>query len=75
MNGVLGDLCARVYRLNCAGEPPEVGKMNEMTLPSRHMIQNSSPDRRRPSTLPLGHGGFQQYGIFMSEWGRSILFL
>ena len=28
-----------------------------MTLPSRHMIQNSSPGCLSPSTLPLGHGG------------------
>ena len=33
------------------------GEMNEMTLPSRHMIQNSGSDGLRSSTLPLGHGG------------------
>ena len=32
--------------------------MNEMTLPSRQRIQNSSFDGLRPSTLALGHGGF-----------------
>ena len=35
------------------GEPPGDG---EMTLPSR-----PSPAGLRPSTLPLGHGGFPQY--------------
>ena len=40
------------------GEPLEDGQMNEMTLPSRHGIQNTSPDGLKPSTLPLGHGMF-----------------
>ena len=53
-------------------EPPED---DEMTLPSRHMIRNSSPGGLRPSMLPLGHGGSLQYCIFLSEWGRNILFL
>ena len=35
--------------------------MIEMTLSSRHRIRNSSPGGLRPSTLPLGHGGSQQY--------------
>ena len=35
--------------------------MNEMTLPFRHRIRNSSPGSLRPSTLPLGHGGSEQY--------------
>ena len=35
----------------------EDGETNEMTLPSRHKIRNSSPGGLRPSTLPLGHGG------------------
>ena len=35
--------------------------MNDMTLSSRHRIQNSSPGGLRPSTLPLGHGGSPQY--------------
>ena len=30
--------------------------MNEKTLPSRHIILNSSPGGLRLSTLPLGHG-------------------
>ena len=34
--------------------------MNEMTLPSRHMIRNSNPGGLRPSTLPLGYGGSPQ---------------
>ena len=37
--------------------PPENGEMNEMTLPSRHRIRNSSPGGLRPSTLPLGYNG------------------
>ena len=48
--------------------------MNEMTLPSRHRIRNSSPGGLRPSTLPLGHGVSPQYWIFTSERGRNILF-
>ena len=36
------------------------GKMNEMTLPSRHRIWNSSSVGLRPSTLPLGHWGSPQ---------------
>ena len=55
-------------------EPPEDGEMNEMTLPSRHRIRNSSPGGLRPSTLPLVHGGSSQYWIFTSERGRNILF-
>ena len=43
-----------------------------MTLPSRHMIRNLSPGSLRPSTLPLGHGGSQQYWIFMSERGKCF---
>ena len=39
-------------------EPPEDG---EMTLSSRHMIQNSSPGGLRPRTISLGHGGSPQY--------------
>ena len=37
------------------------GEMIEMTLYSRHRIQNSSPGGLRPSTLPHGHGGSPQY--------------
>ena len=40
------------------------GEMNEMTLPSRHIVQNSSPGDLSPSTLPLDHGGSTQYWIF-----------
>ena len=54
MTGVLGPLCGHIGWTG-PGEPPEDGEMNEMTLPSRHMIQHSSG--LRPSTLPLGHGG------------------
>ena len=51
MNGVLGHIC-------------QDGEMNEMTLPSRHHIQNLSPGGLMPSTLPLGHGGSPQYWFF-----------
>ena len=56
MNGVLGYICAHIGYTG-PGEPPKNGEVNEMTLPSRHMIQNSSPVGLSPSTLPLGHGG------------------
>ena len=52
------------------GEPPEDTEMNQMTLPSRHRIQKSSPCCQRPSTLPLGHRGFPQYGIVTSRSQR-----
>ena len=35
------------------GETPEDGEMSEMTLPSRHRIQNSNHGGLRPSTLLL----------------------
>ena len=60
MNRVLGHLCAHIG-LTGPGEPPEDDEMIEMTLSSRHRIQKSSPGGLRPSTLPLGHGGFPQY--------------
>ena len=49
-------------RLNCAKRTGH-GEMNEMTLPSRQRIRNSSPVYvyLRPITLPLGHGGSPQY--------------
>ena len=49
MNVVLGQLCAHFLAYTGAGEPPEDA---EMTLPSKHRIQNSSPGSLR---LPLGH--------------------
>ena len=49
------------------GGPPEDGEINEMTLPSRHMIRNSGPRGLVTSTLPLGHGGSPQYWITASE--------
>ena len=60
MNGVLGHLSVHVGK-NGPGESPEDGQINEMTLSSRHRIQNSSPVSLRPSTSPLGHGGSPQY--------------
>ena len=52
--------CALI-RLTGTGESPEDGEMNEITLPSRHWIQSSSPGGVRPSTVPLSHGGSPQY--------------
>ena len=46
--------------------------MNEMTLPSRHRIQNSIFGGLRPSTLHLGHGGSPLYCIFTSERGKNF---
>ena len=40
-----------LLKLTGPGETLEVGEMNEMPLPSRHIIQNSSPRGLRPSTL------------------------
>ena len=40
--------------------------MKEVTLPSRHRIQNLGPRGLRPSTLPLGHRGSPQH--WMWEW-------
>ena len=48
------------------GEPPEDGEMDEMTLPFRHRIRDSSPCSLRSSSLPLCDGGSSQYLIFMS---------
>ena len=60
MNRALGHLCAHIGSTG-PGEPPEDGEMIEITLSSRHRIQNSSPGGLRPSTLPLGHGSSPQY--------------
>ena len=48
-------LCAHIGWIG-PGDPPEDGEINEMTLPSRHRILNSSPDGLRPDMLTLGHG-------------------
>ena len=58
------------YRLNWAEEPPEDGEMNEMTLPSRHRIRNSSPGGLRPSE----HRRSPQYWIFTSKRRRNFFF-
>ena len=65
MNGVLGHLCAHIGE-TVPGKPPEDGEINEMTPPSRQRILNSSPGALRPSTLPLGRGGFPQYPRLMT---------
>ena len=49
MNGVLGHFSAHIGHTG-QGDYPEDGKMNEKTLPSRHIIRNSSPDLK-PLTL------------------------
>ena len=48
--------------------------MIEMTLSSRHRIQNSSPGGLRPSTLPLGHGGSPQYWLLHVD-GEETFFV
>ena len=73
MNGVLGHLCAHTG-LTGPGETPEDGETDEMTLPSRHRIQNSNPCGLRPRSLPLDHRGSPQYLFFTSERGKNILF-
>ena len=71
--GFRSSLCT--CRLNWAKRTsPEDGEMNEMTLASRHSIQNSNPSGLRPGTLPLGNGGSPQHWIFASERGRNNLF-
>ena len=36
-------------------QAPQKVDMNQMTLPSKHRIQNSSSGDLRPATLPIGH--------------------
>ena len=48
--------------------------MNEMTLSSRHRIRNSRPGGLRPSTLPLGHGGFPQYCVLHVDGEKTFSF-
>ena len=72
MNGVLGHLC-HIYCMT--GDSPQDGDMNEMTVPSRHRIQNSSPGGLRASTQPLGHDSSPQNWNFTSERRRNILYL
>ena len=74
LNGVLRHLCALIGVLGQENLLRMV-VVNEVTLPSRHRIWNSSPDGLRPSTLPLGYGGSPQYWISTSERVRNILFL
>ena len=50
-----------IIKLNWAWRTPEDGEMNEMTLPYRHRIRNSSNGDLRLSTLPLGNAGSPQY--------------
>ena len=71
MNRALGHLCAHIGQTG-PGEPPEDGEMIEMTLFSRHRIRNSSPGGLRPSTLPLGHGGYPQYWLSHVDVGETF---
>ena len=47
--------------------------MNEMTLPSRHRIQNSNSGGLRSSTLPVT-GAPHNIESFTSERGRNVFF-
>ena len=47
--------------------------MIEMTVPSRHMIQNSSPGGLRPSTLLVGHSRVQTRDHRLSKQEASII--
>ena len=67
MNQVLVHFCAHIDYIG-PEEPPEDGAVSEMTLPSRDKIRNSNPRCLRKSTLPLGHGGSQQYFYEFYEW-------
>ena len=73
MNRALGHLCAHIGWTG-PGEPHEDGEMNEITLSSRHRIQNSSPGGLRPSTIPLGHGGSPQYGLSHVDGEETFCF-
>ena len=70
MNGVLRHICAHIGQTGIE-EPPEDGDMNEVTLPSKHMIRNLA--LLVCSTLTLAHGGCPQYSIFTIEQGGNIL--
>ena len=61
--------------LSGPGEPAENGEMNQMTIPSRHRIQISSPGGLLPSTLPLGHGGSPTQILNVLEWAGTKLFV
>ena len=47
--------------------------MSEMTLPSRHRVQDSNPSDPRPSTLPLGHAGSPQYCVLRVDGKETFL--
>ena len=48
--------------------------MSELTLPSRHRIQNSNPGGLRPSTLRLGYGGSPQYLVLGVDGEENFCF-
>ena len=46
--------------------------MNDMTLPSRHRIRNSSLGGLMPCTVPRGSRRLNTILFFTSGWGRNI---
>ena len=62
MNGVLGHLCAHIGQTG-SGEPPEDSEMDEMTLPSRHRVRNSSREAPHNSES-LQVNGEETYSFF-----------
>ena len=69
-----GHFCAKT-RQTGPGEPSEDGEMNQVTLPSSHIICNSNPGDLRPSTLSLGHRGSPHCNIIFTRKRRTnILF-
>ena len=62
MNGVLGHLSVHIGR-TWSREPPEDSEMNEMTLPSRHRVQNSSPEAPHNSES-LRVNGEETFSLF-----------
>ena len=48
--------------------------LNQLTLPSRHRIQNSNHKYLRTNTSPFGHEDSPQYWNFTREWGANIFF-
>ena len=51
MTGALFHFCAHAGSTG-PGESPEDGEMDQLTLPFRHRMRNSSPGGQGPSTLP-----------------------
>ena len=62
----LGLLCVHICRTE-PGEPPEDGVMNEVTLPFRHRIRNSSAGDLMPSTLSVTEAPHNIKSLQVSE--------